>query len=67
MCGVMILLKHNFEYTIHNIINDDNGRYIILDITIEKYDLSLINIYGLIRILHIFLKIFINYKIFLAL
>ena len=30
--GVAILFKNNFEYKIHNIFNDDEGRYILIDI-----------------------------------
>ena len=44
--GVMILIKNNFEYTIHKNINDKNDLYIILDITVKKYYLTLVNLYG---------------------
>ena len=29
--GVAVLLKNNFEYKIHNILKDDEGRYILID------------------------------------
>ena len=30
--GVAVLFKNNFEYKIHNILKDDEGRYILIDI-----------------------------------
>ena len=30
--GVVVLFKNNFEYKIHNILKDDEGRYILIDI-----------------------------------
>ncbi|MCG7879939.1 MAG: endonuclease/exonuclease/phosphatase family protein [Candidatus Thiodiazotropha endolucinida] len=44
--GVAILFNNNFEFSIHNIIKDNNGNKLILDITIEGKRLTLINIYG---------------------
>ena len=44
--GVMILFKNNVEYIVNQVISDTNGRYIIMDITIEKYQLSIVNLYG---------------------
>ncbi len=44
--GVTILIKNNFEYYVHDVISDENGRYIILDITIENYRFSITNLYG---------------------
>ena len=44
--GVAILLNNNFEFKLHNIKRDENGNKIVLDITIEGFRLSLINIYG---------------------
>ena len=41
-----ILLNNNFEFKLHNIKRDENGNKIVLDITIEGFRLSLINIYG---------------------
>ena len=44
--GVMILFQNNFEYSINNIIRDKSGRYIVMDITVEHYHLSIVNLYG---------------------
>ena len=44
--GVAILLNKNLNYNIHNQISDNQGNYIILDISINNQHLSVINIYG---------------------
>ena len=44
--GVCILLKNDFEHEIHEIIRDEEGRYIILDISINQKRITLANIYG---------------------
>ena len=44
--GVAILIKNNFEYNVNQVISDKNGRYIILDILIEEFRISLLNLYG---------------------
>jgi hypothetical protein len=44
--GVCILFKNNFNLIIHDTITDDEGRYVIADISIDNYRLSLVNIYG---------------------
>ena len=44
--GVAILLNNNFEYNLHNVIKDENGNLLILDITLKNKTFSLINIYG---------------------
>ena len=44
--GVMILFQNNFEYSVNNIIRDKSGRYIVMDITVEHYHLSIVNLYG---------------------
>ena len=44
--GVMILFQNNFEYSVKNIIRDKSGRYIVMDITVEHYHLSIVNLYG---------------------
>ena len=44
--GVCILFNNNFEYKIHNVITDDHGRYIILDITAYQQRFTLTNVYG---------------------
>ena len=43
--GVAILLNNNFEYNLHNVIKDENGNLLILDITLKNKRFSLINIY----------------------
>ncbi len=44
--GVAILFKNSFQYCLHNKYEDCEGRYIMLDITINNSRLSIINIYG---------------------
>jgi exonuclease III len=44
--GVAILIKNNVQYTVNQVISDKNGRYIILDILIESFRISLLNLYG---------------------
>ena len=44
--GVAILFNDNFQYEIHNSFADQNGNYLILDITICDNRMTLINMYG---------------------
>ena len=44
--GVGILINNNLQHEIHNKIIDENGRYIILDITIMDKRCTLANIYA---------------------
>ena len=44
--GVCILFKNDINFEIHRKISDPEGRYIVLDITIEHTRLTLANIYG---------------------
>ena len=44
--GVAILFNNTFTYKIHNILRDDNGSFLILDITIFEDRITLANIYG---------------------
>ena len=44
--GVCILLSNNFEFKIHNIKKDDDGNFLAIDLTIEEYRVTLVNIYG---------------------
>ena len=44
--GVCILFKNDINFEIHRKISDSEGRYIVLDITIEQTRLTLANIYG---------------------
>ena len=44
--GVAILFNKNLNYNIHKQILDNQGNYIILDISIHNQHFSLINIYG---------------------
>jgi hypothetical protein len=43
---VKIIFNGNVEYTIHKQIQDRNGNYIILDMTIQNRRLTLIGLYG---------------------
>lgn len=44
--GVGILFKNTFEYRLHNEIIDEEGRYIILEITIHDKKMLFVNVYG---------------------
>ena len=44
--GVCIIFKNSINLDIHDIISDEYGRYLILDITIDNIKLLLCNIYG---------------------
>ena len=44
--GVAILFSKQLEYTVHNVITDENGRYIILYCTILKKKILLCNLYA---------------------
>lgn len=44
--GAAILFNNTFEYTIHKITKDEEGRCVILDLTINAQRLTLGNVYG---------------------
>ena len=45
--GVAILFNNSFKYTIHNVIRDnENGCFIIMDITIFEKRYTIVNVYG---------------------
>jgi exonuclease III len=45
--GVAVLFNNNFEYTVHKVLEDPQGNYIIIDLTIANcLRLTLANIYG---------------------
>ena len=44
--GTCILIKNSVSRTIHEIIKDDNGRYVIIDIEIDDTRLTLASVYG---------------------
>ena len=44
--GVAILFKNSFEYKIHDMIKDKDGHFLILDITLQEYRISLVAVYG---------------------
>ena len=44
--GVCIIIKNNVSIEIHNTIADENGRFLIVDVTINEVRLTLANIYG---------------------
>ena len=45
-CGVISLLNNTFEYVLHNVISDQQDRYIILDISIFQQCCTLVTLYG---------------------
>lgn len=44
--GVAVLFCNNFEYIIHNVVKCPNGSFIIVDITMMKKRVTLVNVYG---------------------
>ena len=44
--GVMILFKNGLDIQIKHTSTDDNGRYIFVDMMLERYPLQLMNIYA---------------------
>ena len=44
--GVAILFAKNFQVTVHNVIQDSNGRYIVLYVSIEGKKFLISNIYA---------------------
>ena len=44
--GTCIFIRAHVQNEIHNVISDSNGRYIILDITIEGMRMTLASIYA---------------------
>lgn len=44
--GVAILFKKNIEYKVHKVISDNDGNFLILDLTIQTKRLTLVNLYG---------------------
>ena len=45
-CGVIILFNNTFEYVLHNAISDQQGRYIVLHISIFQQRCTLVTLYG---------------------
>ena len=44
--GVAVLFKNSFEFKINNEIIDNNSNFIVLDITVQDYRLTLVALYG---------------------
>ena len=44
--GVCILIKNNVDFVVHAYQGDSNGRFLILDVTVNSKRISLINVYG---------------------
>ena len=44
--GVAILFNNTFEFKIHNKTQDTDGRFIILDLTINEKRITIMNVYG---------------------
>jgi len=44
--GVLILFKKNLIFTVHQTQNDNSGRWMLLDLTIDLFRFSLANIYA---------------------
>ena len=44
--SVAILFKNNFEYKIHNVLRDNEGRWILIDIEMINKRLKFVNVYA---------------------
>jgi exonuclease III len=44
--GIVVVFKNSFEFKINSEILDTDGNFVILDITIQDYRLTLVAIYG---------------------
>lgn len=44
--GVAILFKNSIPYTLHNVLLDNQGRYVIMDVSIQDKRISLVGLYG---------------------
>ena len=44
--GVAIFFTNTFEFTVHNEVKDNDGNFIILDVTIQNKRITLVNIYA---------------------
>ena len=44
--GVAVLFKNNFEYKVHSVVKDDEGRYILIDIEMLNKHMTIANIYA---------------------
>ena len=45
-CGVMILIKDDLEFEYKSSVLDTNGRYILIDATVQGSDFLLVNMYA---------------------
>jgi len=45
-CGVLILVKDSLEFDLKSIVADDNGRYILLNVTVQGCNYFFGNIYA---------------------
>lgn len=44
--GIAIIFNNNFEFKVHEQLSDNNGNYLVLDISIEGKKITLLTIYG---------------------
>lgn len=44
--GVAILFNNNFEYKIHNVVRDQHGCFIVMNVEFLKKKFTLVNLYG---------------------
>ena len=44
--GVLVLINEQLQYEINNIVIDDEGRYILLEMTIQESPFLLLNLYA---------------------
>ena len=44
--GIAVLIVKNFAYKVHKSINDPNGNFLLLDLTVHNNRFTLASIYG---------------------
>ena len=44
--GVAILIGGNFYYEVHDVISDEEGSFLIMDVTLGEQRITLVNLYG---------------------
>jgi exonuclease III len=45
--GIAVLLRSSFQHKVHNIVQDNNGRFLLLDIEVEgKFRFTFATLYG---------------------
>ena len=64
--GVLVLINEQLQYEINNIVTDDEGRYILLKMTIQESPFLLLNLYAPTKLneqIAFFKKFFLLFKV----